>query len=173
MVTSSTLDNSIIPSLENKLWNNVKILSVDECWIYTKGKTSGGYGCFYINGYSSVGAHVVALALKLGYWPKYTLHKCDNPPCCNPKHLYEGSLSRNSKDAIKRGRRQTFVGNHRKGLRPRAKLTAEKVKIIKSQLLLKPKNINVTTHRRVIAQTFNVTLSTISSIDIGTSWKDV
>jgi hypothetical protein len=34
----------------------------------------------------------------------YVLHHCDNPPCCNPLHLYAGTQRQNIHDAIARGR---------------------------------------------------------------------
>jgi len=51
--------------------------------------------------------HRVAWELLRGYVPdgKKVLHKCDNPPCVNPDHLYVGTQSDNVADMDRRGRR--------------------------------------------------------------------
>lgn len=57
--------------------------------------------------------HRVAWALAHGRWPTgQVLHHCDNPPCCNPAHLYEGDPARNAQDREDRGRAGSSVGEN-------------------------------------------------------------
>jgi hypothetical protein len=52
-----------------------------------------------------VGTHVYAFYLANGHWPEpFCLHKCDNPPCCNPSHLFEGDAAENAEDRNLKGR---------------------------------------------------------------------
>ena len=64
----------------------------------------GGYGAFAR--YGQRGAHRVAYFIEHGSIPsgKLVLHRCDNPPCCNPQHLYLGEAKDNSRDRTERMR---------------------------------------------------------------------
>lgn len=75
------------------------------CWLWTKGKRHGGYGAFRI-GAQVFPAHVVAYELTIGPLgpDEVGCHKCDNPPCCNPSHVFPGTMKDNSRDMIAKGR---------------------------------------------------------------------
>lgn len=78
------------------------------CMEWPKARDPHGYG--RVGGYQTkhiMFAHRAALELKLGRpirEGKWALHTCDNPPCCNPDHLYEGTQKKNVEDATKRDR---------------------------------------------------------------------
>jgi hypothetical protein len=78
------------------------------CWEWTGERNNKGYGRFriYRNGKCiRLLAHRLVLTLKLGREPASgTRHRCDNPPCCRPDHLLEGSQRDNLQDARARGR---------------------------------------------------------------------
>jgi HNH endonuclease len=86
-----------------------------------------GYGYKYVgkspNGNSRyVKAHVVALEEKLGrpLLPgMQSNHYCDNPPCIQPEHLYEGTQAQNIKDSLERGRRPWVRPEIREAIRAR------------------------------------------------------
>lgn len=81
----------------------------DDCWHYTAACDANGYGCFHVTKQLVVNAHRVALMIKLGrpIAPgMFSCHDCDNPPCCNPSHLYEGTHQQNVDDKVRRGRQQ-------------------------------------------------------------------
>lgn len=87
---------------------NARVARGPGCWEWQGKKNSGGYGQVIITldgkkrGFM---APRVALTIKLGREPVGdTRHTCDNPPCCNPDHLIEGSRSENMRDAYQRGR---------------------------------------------------------------------
>lgn len=81
----------------------------DACWPWTGWCRKDGYGkmrdCI---AKKSVYPHRYSLELKLGREvPRhlFTIHSCDNPPCCNPKHLTEGTSKVNQDDANSKARR--------------------------------------------------------------------
>jgi hypothetical protein len=74
------------------------------CWLWLAGKFPSGYGSYYINGHDR-GAHRVAWYLVYGKWPaQFCLHKCDNPSCVRPSHLFNGTPKDNMRDKIMKGR---------------------------------------------------------------------
>lgn len=89
-------------------------ISLDErtgCWNW-KGPVDSkfGYGKTKLNG-KFISAHRLSATLWLQidrHDPRCVLHKCDNPRCFNPKHLFMGTLSDNSKDSVAKGR-QNFA----------------------------------------------------------------
>lgn len=83
------------------------------CWVWAGPVDRGGYGRW-----GKKLAHRVAFARANGFIPEgaSVLHRCDNPPCVNPKHLYAGTASDNMNDALARGR---HPGNPRLRLRAR------------------------------------------------------
>jgi len=78
----------------------------DACWPWTGGrfKRRGGYGRVTLNKKDAY-SHRVAFALANLRTPSQcVLHKCDNPPCCNPSHLFEGTQADNVADCVAKGR---------------------------------------------------------------------
>ena len=81
-----------------------KIDKSGNCWLWTGTRHRMGYGRFKLNG-KMMYTHRIMWELKNGPIPDdlFVLHKCDNPPCCNPEHLELGDHSKNISDAIARG----------------------------------------------------------------------
>ena len=92
--------------MSDRFWAKVNI--GDYCWKWTGAKNTCGYGWVFWKG-KSTGAHRVSWELTNGKIPKGSsvLHKCDNPPCVNPKHLYLGSQRENMQDRADRRRGNT------------------------------------------------------------------
>jgi len=94
-----------------------KVEKTDGCWNWTASKRKG-YGAFKYKG-KIVGAHRFSYELHKGVIPEdmVVCHKCDNPKCVNPDHLFLGTQSDNMKDAYKKGRLKVpegvkFKNNH-------------------------------------------------------------
>lgn len=78
------------------------------CIAWTKAKYAFGYGRINkgARGAGVASTHRVSWELANGPVPDgmYVLHRCDNPPCCNPEHLFLGTLSDNTQDMLSKGR---------------------------------------------------------------------
>ena len=75
------------------------------CWVWYRGKDWDGYGIISINDKSDK-AHRISYKTFVEDFPEnlQVLHKCDNPSCINPDHLFLGSNKDNMHDKIKKGR---------------------------------------------------------------------
>lgn len=85
----------------DRFWT--KVNKSDGCWEWS-GSTRGGYGTFWLNG-TVVSAHRLSFQIANGYPSKHVLHSCDNPPCVNPKCLFDGTQQENVDDMYSKGRR--------------------------------------------------------------------
>jgi hypothetical protein len=78
----------------------------DACWLWTAYRLASGYGTINIGG-RKVLAHRFSLQRELGrplVRGEHALHRCDNPPCCNPAHLFAGSAADNAADMVAKDR---------------------------------------------------------------------
>jgi len=96
---------------KSAFWSRIKRGNAKECWPWT-GKKIKGYGYLILDG-SGYYAHRVSWLLFSGEDPakQCVLHKCDNPPCTNPNHLYVGSHGDNMRDMFRRGRANRASGD--------------------------------------------------------------
>jgi len=97
-------------TLEQRFWRKVDRRGPDECWPWTGGKTPCGYGLIRSSGHGHLRqTHRVSWILANGSIPRgmCVLHSCDNPPCCNPAHLWLGTHAENMADRDAKGRGTT------------------------------------------------------------------
>jgi hypothetical protein len=92
-----------------RFWKLVAVVGDSECWVYTGKLARDNYGRFrdYTNDVCvQWQAHRLAYTLAVGEIPDglLVLHKCDNRPCCNPKHLFVGTQLDNVLDCLSKGR---------------------------------------------------------------------
>ena len=91
----------------DRFLNKIVINKQTGCWVWTANtlKTRGGYGVIYYMG-KNWRAHRVSWLLFKGEHPGELMvcHRCDNPPCVNPEHLFLGSQSDNERDKVAKKR---------------------------------------------------------------------
>lgn len=131
------------------------------CW-HWRGAFAGGYGRFRM-GYKNVAAHRASLLMfstpPENFQKLLACHKCDNPRCVNPDHLFIGTHQDNIDDKMSKGRHATGHGVDYK----HAKLTEDDV------LEIRASELTV----RELALKFGVTTSNITAIQTGKRWKHV
>jgi hypothetical protein len=111
-----------MPGIKDGFWGKVSVGHPGGCWGWIGSTDSGGYGQLQHNGKLQP-AHRVAWMLVNGPLPEglWVLHRCDNPPCTNPDHLFLGTRRDNMMDASHKGR---MLG--------RRKLTPDDVRAIRA-----------------------------------------
>lgn len=149
----------ITPEVEAAFWRRVIIdVRPGACWVWC-GAREGQmkYGRLKLGG-KRYQAHRFSYALAYGVVSddEYVCHKCDNPKCVRPDHLFTGTPAENTADMIYKGRKP--VGREVSKL-----LTEEQVVLIKCDR--RPQS--------VIAAEYNVSKSTINKIKTGVNWRHV
>lgn len=91
-----------VRSAVDRFWER---LYRSECWEWTGNRSEKGYGLLVVDGVRWK-AHRFAWTQARGAIPAGMLvcHRCDNPPCCNPAHLFLGTNEDNIRDCVTKGR---------------------------------------------------------------------
>lgn len=133
------------------------------CWEWSGKRNEQGYGRLWFRG-KQIRAHRLSWSLINGLIPEGLdiLHKCDNPSCCNPNHLYSGTDKDNANDRQARGRLIPRKGeDHHKSL-----LTWNQIGEIREFCENNPRS------QRITAKRYGVKESVISKIVNGVTWKE-
>ena len=156
---------------EFKFWELVNKGMHDVCWEWTGNRsTRGGYGNVKWRG-KILFAHRVAYSLSFGInlpterQHKYAinvLHKCDNPPCCNPSHLFLGTPKDNAVDRLTKQRQHSTAGSKN----PAAKLTERDVEEIRDM-------VRQGLRLKTAAVVFSVSKDTVERVCGGAGWAHI
>lgn len=147
--------------IEARFWP--KVDKSGDCWVWTASKYADGYGQFGISKLrkSNFRAHRVSWWIAHGEWPSEQMdlcHKCDNPACVNPDHLFVGDRTTNMRDASAKGR--VKHGAKHWG----AKLSEADVLAIKGLRA-------VGQSYSVISRKYGVAMQTVARICTGVRWR--
>jgi len=146
----------------DRLWNRTNRES--GCWIWTGCKNADGYGTISVNGKMHM-AHRLSWELTNGPIPNglFVCHKCDNPSCINPEHLFLGTNKDNMQDKVKKGRKNG--GGPARGERNGS------AKITKADVLeIRKLHANGISGRK-IADKFGISDSQVFRIILNQCWK--
>lgn len=145
-----------------KFW--VRLDRSSGCWLWTGYKTYRRYGLLWF-GTKNVSTHRLAWMLTYGDIPHglYVCHTCDNPPCCNPSHLWLGTSADNAHDRDAKGRGGALFGEQN----PASKLTAEQIEEIRRSYV--PRKVS----QDRLAIKFGVSQTVIGSIVRDKTWRGV
>lgn len=147
-----------------RFWNNVT--KTDSCWLWTCSKKAKGYGQYTVWPGHVVLAHRYAYELMRGPIPDGlgVLHRCDNPPCVNPDHMFLGTRADNNRDMVEKGRARH--SGPRGEANSSAKLTEDSVRAIRRERADGAKLLT-------LARRFNVSIHVISAVARRKLWKHV
>lgn len=136
-----------------------KVTRGDGCWLWMGARCVAGYGRMGI-GKKSVPAHRIAYLIATDVDPGdlCVLHRCDNPQCVRPDHLFLGTMTDNNLDMDAKGRRPTGERSHR------SKLTEASVVQIRERYLS-----GETQH--ALAKEYGITQPAISRAIRGVTWS--
>lgn len=136
-------------------WFWKKVSKTRTCWNWVGSITQKGYGSIRPTGITRM-AHRYSWYLAYGSLDKRTFvcHKCDNPRCVNPRHLFLGTAQDNTDDMIRKNRQKWYT---------RRKLSDAQIHQIRA----------VRGKHAVLAKKFNVNQSTISRILNNKIWANV
>jgi len=147
-------------SLEDRFWP--KVDKTDACWVWTANTNGVGYGLVF-DGKTKKLAHRVSWELRHGPILKgqHVLHRCDNPGCVNPEHLFLGTAKDNMRDMRNKGRNRNRKASG--VLNSQSKLDSAAVETIKRRYAAGGL-------QRELAEEFGVSGAAISHTVTGKNW---
>lgn len=144
-----------------RFWN--KVDKSGECWIWTAARNERGYGLFHIRAGQRFYAHRFSYSLRFGTLGDLcVLHRCDNPRCVRPDHLFLGTRGDNMRDMTAKGRRLRGARNGA------SKLTEDAVAAIRARLAHAPRG-----EAARVAREYGVAPSVICRVRSGKIWRHV
>lgn len=146
-------------TVEERFFQNVD--KSGDCWEWTGLKDKAGYGLFGLGTNSNVGAHRWSYGHFNGTPPGnlFVCHRCDNPSCVNPNHLFLGTHQDNMTDMVEKGRANSLKGEDS----PNSTITERQAREI----------YNDSRSHRKIAKIYGISHSTVSAIKNKRIWKHI
>lgn len=157
-------------TFHHRFWSKVNkngpiqkhVPNLGRCWVWTGSKSIGGYGQFWCGKFAGnlIYSHRASWIIRFGVnpGPKQVLHKCDNPACVRPSHLFLGNALINHLDAVKKGR--AALGSKH----PNSKISESQVLEIISML-------QNGVLQKVVASKFGISQGSVSRILYGGTWR--
>lgn len=144
-----------------------KIEVTPTCWNWTAHKDNNGYAKQRVGGRNKMASHISWMLFR-GHKPQelFVLHKCDNPACVNPAHLFLGTQKENVQDSMNKGRR-ALGEDHGMSI-----LTAEQVKEIRATYVRGHRYKPSATDQTALANKFGVDQQVIWSVLQNRTWKE-
>lgn len=167
MITPLPIDIARVSA--QAFWRRVEIRGPDECWPWSDRRSPLGYGIFYCTNQGMRPAHRVSYLLEHGAIPEgrpLVLHTCDNPPCCNPAHLYAGTQLDNMHDKVQRGRCRGGSPGLKGEKHGRAKLTEAQVREMRRRAAAGETRVH-------LAACYGVSPSTVDAIVGRRNWTHI
>lgn len=150
-------------TLEERFWEKVDKSS--DCWLWTASTNRKGYGQISQGrrGLRPLQSHRVSWEIRFGEIPEgmCVCHKCDNPSCVNPDHLFLGTIQDNDADRDRKGR--TRQGSKHRN----AKITEEQVTYSRREYWISGRTV------KEIADELGITPGGLHKAVIGETWKAV
>ena len=153
-----------IPTLSEKdkkrFLSKLKVNESTGCHEWQAYTNQNGYGVIYVQ-WSYILSHRVAYFLDYGQQPGdlCVCHKCDNPVCCNPAHLFLGTTQENTRDMVEKGRYKDQKG------------TANGNAILTPQAVIQIRKLSAQgVKQKELAGMFGVNQSAISGIILHRTW---
>lgn len=160
---------------EERFWSKVRKGEPEECWLWTHATTDKGYGCFRLTKVGPTRGRLVKahrFSWEIANGPIAdgldVLHRCDNPPCVNPTHLFLGTNRDNVRDMYRKGRNAPlprFYGEDHHS----ARFTAEQVLVVRAEYRRGDKRFGA----KPLARKYGVHESVITAIVRRKTWKHV
>jgi hypothetical protein len=144
---------------------NIKLVTVNQnlgpCWVWQGHCDKDGYGIIKLAGRNTK-IHRLMFRLFVGrlFDLQLVLHKCDNPPCCNPHHLRRGTKADNIADCCQKYRNAFGVRNNS------AKLTDAIVIQLRAEY-------NDGFSSVYLARKYRMATSTMRSVLFGLTWRHI
>lgn len=140
------------------------------CWLWTAGKSRGGYGEMKVAKGVDAYAHRLSWGIAFGEIPPgmWVLHRCDNPTCVNPQHLFLGTQTDNMRDAVRKRRHVSgFMINRPVGERHGS------AKMIESDVVEIRRLAASGIGSAEIAQRIGISRQAVRGVVSGRSWRHV
>lgn len=158
------------PPMPDRFWLKVDVRGPEECWewkaAYRNATHTHKYGAFWMNGRHHP-ANKIAWEIANGPMPEgmFACHSCDNPGCCNPRHIFPGTTQENTADKMSKGRHPQGEAVHNARLKKQdiIEIRARKPVGRKAPIGL----------RDEIASKYGITKHYVTEIWAGKSWRVV
>ncbi len=159
------LQKRALATRDSRFWTRVDRRTSAACWPFLGRRNTYGYGMFSSMS-KQMYASRFAWIITRGPVPNglVVCHRCDNPPCCNPDHLFLGTSADNVADMIAKGRHRG--GGVRGAAHHAAVLTEEIVRAIRERVSAGLRTCD-------IAKEFGLRWGTVDHVVKRRSWKDV